>query len=135
MACCSRLTRELDLRFGRGRVFMFAYQFFLNTIIAAIVLLSVAGTVTDVIAFYCMPNGHSRVRRRRSTARGRSKALAARSPARRRRASPLQVLETHRRVKVDKKAGFAELGIRMANADVIALFAHVAPNTEVWIDD
>ena len=25
--------------------------------------------------------------------------------------------------------------IRMANADVIALFAHVAPNTEVWIDD
>jgi hypothetical protein len=69
-----------------GRVFIFDPQYLLNVIIAGLVLLGLAGSVTDTVAFYMLPNGHS------------------------------SVLEAHRRVRVTKKQGFAELGIRMANA-------------------
>ena len=69
-----------------GRVFMFDFSYLLNTIIAGLVLLGLAATITDTVAFYMLPNGHS------------------------------AVLEAHRRVRVTKKQGFAEMGIRMANA-------------------
>jgi len=69
-----------------GRVYLFDYMYLVQTLVSAVVLLSVAGTITDTIAFYCLPNGHS------------------------------SVLNAHRRVNVSKRQGFAELGIRTAIA-------------------
>lgn len=69
-----------------GQVYVFDYIYLINTLVSAIVLLGLAGTFTDLVAFSCLPNGHS------------------------------EVLEAHHRRKVNKKQGFAELGIRMANA-------------------
>jgi len=84
-----------------GRVYVFDYVYFINSLVSAVVLLSVASTITDTIAFYCLPNGHS------------------------------AVLAAHRRTKVDKVQGFAELGIRMVNA-AAAFSAHFDPdNNEI----
>ena len=43
------------------RVYLFDYMYLVQTLVSAVVLLSVAGTITDTIAFYCLPNGHSSV--------------------------------------------------------------------------
>ena len=69
-----------------GRVYVFDITHVLNTFIAALVLLGFAATITDTVAFYALPNGHSKV------------------------------LAAHRQVVVNKKQGFAELGMRTALA-------------------
>ena len=84
-----------------GRVYVFDYVYFINSLVSAVVLLGIASTITDAVAFHCLPNGHS------------------------------AVLSAHRRTKVDKVQGFAELGIRMVNA-AAAFSTHFDPdNNEI----
>lgn len=65
-----------------GRVYAFDYIFLVNTLVAGVVLLGVAGTVTDMIAFNLLVGGHS------------------------------AVLAAHRRQGVNKRQGFADLAMR-----------------------
>jgi hypothetical protein len=64
-----------------GKVYKFDFSFFLNTLITGIVLLGVAGTITNFIAFNLLPGGHS------------------------------QMLAAARFEPVSRRRGFAELGM------------------------
>ena len=44
-----------------GIVYRFDYVYFINVLVVALVMLGVAGTVTDFICFSCLPGGHSAV--------------------------------------------------------------------------
>ena len=42
-----------------GTVYYFSFSYLINTLLAGVVLMSVAATITDLIAFNLLPGGHS----------------------------------------------------------------------------
>lgn len=101
-----------------GRVYKFNVQHFINALLLGFVMLKVAATVTDFVAFNLLPNGHS------------------------------AMLKPHRAEKISKKQGFAELGIKtclaaqaysifdpdqnmkIEAADIVRILAAVVPKGE-----
>jgi hypothetical protein len=71
-----------------GLVYKFNYNYLITTLAVAFVLLGVAGTITDVVAFFCLPDAHSKV------------------------------LSSYRFQTVTKRQGFAELGMKTALASI-----------------
>ena len=69
-----------------GRVYVFDYVYLINTLIVGLVLLGLAGTITDFVAFNLLPAGHS------------------------------AMLSAHRFETVSRRDGFASLGTKTALA-------------------
>lgn len=65
-----------------GRIWIFDWNYLISTLVVSLVLLSVAATITDFVAFSCLPHGHS------------------------------AVLQAHRFETVSRKQGFASLAMR-----------------------
>jgi len=69
-----------------GLVYTFDYYYLINTLAVAFIMLGVASTITDFIAFFCLPDYHSKV------------------------------LNSYRFQVVTKRSGFSELGMKTALA-------------------
>jgi hypothetical protein len=85
-----------------GRVYKFDYTYLINTLVTAAVMLGVAGTITNFVAFNLLPGGHS------------------------------DMLNANRFVPVNRKRGFAELGMKTALSALT--FASFDPDNNQDID-
>ena len=85
----TRYRQGIQFNFeATGKIYYFEITFFVNTILLSLVLLANVNVVTDFVAFYCMPGGHS------------------------------TTLRAHRFEQVSKASRFAELGMKTALAAI-----------------